>query len=136
MRYPDVATLLLRFWLGLLMLGAGVGKVGNPASFRDTIHQMFDKTFLAGPLLSLFAWAQPWAEVILGALVLIGLWTRGALALTAANLIVLFFGMLVAQNHQTVAFNSLYVLMAVYALRSSARNRYSIDHLLGCRRKP
>ena len=130
--WNDVTTLLLRLWLGLLMLTAGLGKVGDPSKFREMIHQTFDKTILAGPLLGLFAWVQPYAEVGLGALVLVGLWTRPVLALTAANLIVLFFGMLLVHNLQTAAFNSLYVLMAVYALRNAEHNRFSLDQLLPC----
>ena len=128
--YDHLATLLLRLWLGLLMLAAGLGKVGDPAKFRSQIHEMFDKTFLAGPLLAVFAWVQPYAEVALGALVLAGLLTRPMLALTAANLVVLFFGMFVAHNLAVAANNSLYVLMAVYALRLSEHNKFSIDQLL------
>lgn len=135
--FEHVATLLLRLWLGLLLLTAGLGKMGNPAGFRSFIHETFDKTILAGPLLDLFAWVQPYAEVVLGALVLVGLLTRVVLALTAANLIVLFFGMLLIKNLQTAAFNSLYFFIAVYALRVARHNRYSLDHLIcGRRRNP
>ena len=80
--FKDISTLLLRLFLGLMMLAAGLGKFGDLAGFQQYIHHDFDKTFLAGPLLDLFAYAQPYAEVILGALVLAGVLTRPMLALT------------------------------------------------------
>jgi thiosulfate dehydrogenase [quinone] large subunit len=128
--FKDIATLLLRLFIGLMMLSAGLDKFSNLAGFQQYIHHEFDKTFLAGPLLDLFAYAQPYAEVILGALVLVGLLTRPILALTALNLIVLFFGKWVVHDLQTAANNSLYVLIAVYALCRSEDNRFSLDHLL------
>ena len=128
--FRDIATLLLRLFIGLMMLSAGLGKFGNLADFQQYIHHDFDKTFLAGPLLDLFAYAQPYAEVILGALVLVGLLTRPILSLTALNLIVLFFGKWVVHDLQTAANNFLYVLIAVYALRRSEDNRLSLDHLM------
>ena len=128
--YDHIATLLLRLFIGLLMLTAGLGKFGDLAGFQQYIHHDFDKTFLAGPLLDLFAYAQPYAEVVLGALVLVGVLTRPILALTTLNLIMLFFGKWVARDFQTAAFNSLYVLIAVYALCRSENNRFSLDHLI------
>jgi thiosulfate dehydrogenase [quinone] large subunit len=122
--------LLLRLFIGLMMLSAGLGKFGNLEGFRQFIHHDFDKTLLAGPLLDVFAYAQPYAEVILGALVLVGLLTRPILVLTALNLIVLFFGKWVVHDLQTSANNSLYVLIAIYALCRSEYNRFSIDHLI------
>lgn len=128
--YDHITTLLLRLFIGLMMLTAGLGKFGNLAGFQQYIHHDFDKTFLAGPLLDLFAYAQPYAEVILGALVLVGLLTRPILALTALNLIVLFFGKWLVHDLQTAAYNSLYVLITVYALCRSEDNRFSLDHLI------
>ena len=128
--YDHIATLLLRLFIGLMMLIAGLGKFGDLAGFRQFIHHDFDKTFLAGPMLDLFAYVQPYAEVILGALVLVGLLTRPILALTALNLIVLFFGKWVTHDLQTAANNSLYVLIAVYAFRNAGDNRFSLDHLI------
>ena len=52
------------------------------------------------------------------------------LALTALNLIVLFFGKWIVHDFQTAAYNSLYVLIAVYALCRSEDNRFSLDHLI------
>ena len=128
--YNHIVTLLLRLFIGLMMLSAGLGKFGNLAGFQQYIHHDFDKTFLAGPLLDLFAYAQPYAEVALGALVLVGLLTRPILALTALNLIVLFFGKWVVHDFQTAAYNSLYLLITIYALCCSEDNRFSLDYLI------
>jgi thiosulfate dehydrogenase [quinone] large subunit len=95
---------------------------------------MFDPTFLAGPLLVVFSYALPFVEVAAGALLVLGLFTRPALVLTAATLISLFLGKIVVRDGQTAAFFALYFLITVYALRSAENNRYALDSLLcgGC----
>lgn len=132
--WKDVLTLLLRLLLGMLFLVAGLGKFGDLAAFRGYIHKEFDPTFLAGPLLVVFSYALPFVEVAAGALLVLGLFTRPALVLTALTLIALFFGKLVVADRQTTAFIAVYFLITVYTLRSAENNRYALDSLLcgGC----
>lgn len=131
--WKDVATLLLRLLLGVLFLVAGLGKFGDLASFRGYFHQEFDPTFLAGPVLVLFGYALPFVEVAAGALLVLGLFTRPALVLTALTLIALFLGKIVVRDGQTAAFIAVYCLITVYALRCAENNRYALDRLLcGC----
>ncbi len=128
--YDHIATLLLRLLLGSLFLTAGLGKFGDLAGFRQQIHSQFDNTIVGGPLLVVFAYALPFVEVLIGALLLLGLQTRPVLVLTGFTLLVLFFGMVVKSNYQTAAQNALYLLIAVYALRNAKDNQFSVDRLI------
>jgi len=108
----------------------GPRQVWQSSGFQQYIHHDFDKTFLAGPLLDLFRVCAAVRRGCPGALVLMGLLTRPILALTALNLIVLFFGKWVVHDFQTAAYNSLYVLITIYALCRSKDNRFSLDYLI------
>jgi thiosulfate dehydrogenase [quinone] large subunit len=127
--YDHVATLLLRLLLGVLFLSAGLGKFGDLAGFRQYIHAQFDATFLGGPLLTVFAYLLPFVEVLIGALLVLGLQTRPVLALTALTLLVLFFGLMV-KREPLASQNALYFVIAVYALRNAKDNQFSVDHLI------
>jgi putative oxidoreductase len=76
----DVAKLLLRLVLGLLILLHGISKIkGGPGFILDVV----DKAGLPEPL----GYLVYIGEVLAPALVLIGLWTRAAAFVIAINMI-------------------------------------------------
>ena len=79
--WPDIAKLLLRLVLGLLILLHGISKIkGGPGFVLDVV----DKAGLPEP----FGYLVYVGEVIAPALVLVGLWTRAAALVIAINMIV------------------------------------------------
>jgi putative oxidoreductase len=77
----DVARLLLRLMLGLLILLHGISKIrGGPGFILDIV----DKAGLPGP----FGYLVYVGEVIAPLLVIIGLWTRIAALVIVINMIV------------------------------------------------
>ena len=122
--------MLLRLLIGLLFLVAGLGKFGGLAGFREYLNKEFAQTILAGPLLTIFGHVLPFAEVAIGALVLLGLFTRPALALAAFTLVALFFGKMLVRDAPTMTAIGVYFLITVYALRNSDENRFALDSLL------
>jgi putative oxidoreductase len=78
---PDIAKLLLRLVLGLLILLHGISKIkGGPGFVLDVV----DKAGLPEP----FGYLVYVGEVVAPALVLVGLWTRAAALVIAVNMIV------------------------------------------------
>jgi thiosulfate dehydrogenase [quinone] large subunit len=128
--YDHLATLLLRLFLGMMFLMAGLGKLPNLPGFYQYIEKEFGNTFLAGPLLTAFSHTLPFVEVTVGVLLVLGLMTRPTLVVTALTLLTLFFGKLVARDGQTSAFIALYFLIVMYALRHAESNKFSVDHLI------
>jgi putative oxidoreductase len=79
--WSDIAKLLLRLVLGLLILLHGLSKIkGGPGFVLDVV----DKAGLPEP----FGYLVYVGEVVAPALVLIGLWTRAAALVIAINMIV------------------------------------------------
>jgi len=76
-----------------------------------------------------FAYFIPFAETIIGALILVGLLTRPALAAAGVLLLGLTFGMVMLGQPQIVANNLLYVLVNFVLLWLVPLNRYSLDSL-------
>jgi thiosulfate dehydrogenase [quinone] large subunit len=107
-----------------------IGGIGN---FVGTMNQSFSGKLPAAMVMP-FAYTIPFCEVIGGALILLGLFTRLGLTITGLLLIGLTFGVIVLGDPPTVAHNLQYALINFVLLWFVDLNRFSIDGLLG--RKP
>lgn len=127
----SVVAFLLRFPLGILFFFAGLNKLlggfGNYVNWMMT--EMTEKTWLPGILLAPYTYTLPFIEIILGVLLLLGLFSRQALALTGLLLISLMFGKVLTQDHATVASITNYILVAAVAYYFHRFNRFSLDAL-------
>lgn len=86
-RFP---SLLARLLLGLILVYASLDKILYPDAFAELIYNY---QLLPQSAINLAAIVLPWLELILGALLLCGIWMHGAVALTTM-LLALFFGAL------------------------------------------
>jgi thiosulfate dehydrogenase (quinone) large subunit len=126
-----LAYLLLRVTVGVIFLFYGIGKfVMGLGAFHGFMLSRFEDTWLPPVLVGLFAYILPFAEVLLGLLLLLGLLSRWALALTALLMIALSFGTVVESNPPAVANNLLYALVLFILLLYEPYNRYAADHYL------
>jgi len=123
-------TLLLRLPVGIVFLFAGINKARDLTKFSEGIRQQFRETFLGGPLLEGFIFVLPWAEILVGACVLIGLLTRPALVAAGLLVAVLILGLAVVGNYPSVAQNTVYMFIIAFALRTAEHNQFAVDHLL------
>jgi uncharacterized membrane protein YphA (DoxX/SURF4 family) len=128
------AVLFARLVLGLIFFMAGVWKVFElgPTGHVQRFFLPFQHTFL--PVWSLWAvgFAIPFVELIAGALVILGLKTRYALAALGFVLAIVTFGHLLEHPlyalHEHVIPRLALVLFVFLMPRDS--DRYSLDHLL------
>jgi thiosulfate dehydrogenase [quinone] large subunit len=124
------AYALLRFTLGAVLLVYGIGKfrtgIGNVAA--GIVKQFSGK--LPAALVQPFAYALPFAEVTLGALILVGLFTTVALVLSGLLFAALTFGMAVAGEGGIVAHNLQYALINFVLLWFSDPGGFSVDRLI------
>jgi len=125
----DAPVLLLRLGLGLDFLAAGRAKL-HTAWVAETVGQ-FRGTVLPAPAVQAFAAVLPYAQVVSGAAVALGLFTAPAACGLGALLLLLTFGQL-ALGEPLLSLWSMFVyLLAVVAvLGLPARNRFSLDYLL------
>ena len=139
----SLADLVLRWFLGLILATAGAYKILGMglSGFAGYIGGTFAVTPLPGFFLTVFAWVLPFAELVLGLLLLAG-WRRRAVQTAAGITFVLLAGgqfMLgyaesLAGNGQaagtafgTAARNGIYVLAAVLALMNDGPPLLAVD---------
>ena len=90
-----IAYSLLRATLGINIFLHGVSRLlAGTSNFAASLVVMFHATVLPSVLVRAFGYALPWAEATVGLLLLLGLWTRYALASGALLIFVLGLGVL------------------------------------------
>ena len=130
MNHREAAYALLRVTMGVIFLFYGVGKfMGGLGNFVGGINKAFSGK-LPAAMVTPFAYAIPFCEVIAGALILFGLFTRIGLLLSGLLLIGLTFGTVMLGDAPTVAHNLQFALINFVLLWLVDLNRYSIDGLL------
>lgn len=132
------AGVLPRFALGVLFRFAAIGKFAGPGPTGFAKWTLRESEPACRPrfLLIPYAYTLPYIEFLLGVVLILGIFTRLSLTVTALLLISLAFGQMVPQNHATVANNLNYVFMAAVALWFAWRdNALSLERLVW-RKKP
>ncbi len=121
---------LLRLALGAVFLFYGISKFRTGVGTTvDMMTRQFDRTFLPSVLVKAFTGALPSIEVVLGLLLLLGLFTRAALVLAGLVLIVLTTGLAILGNAPTVASNLLFLLVIWVLLSHAEENAFGLDGL-------
>jgi thiosulfate dehydrogenase [quinone] large subunit len=127
-----IAYLLLRLSIGVVLFFFGVGKfLRGYGSFVAGMEKRFSGSVLPVELVTPFARVRPFAEVGLGLLLLVGLFSGAALVLTGLLFLALIFGTVLEPSPPTVANNVVYTALTALLLWALEHNRYSADHLLG-----
>ncbi|MFZ3216214.1 MAG: DoxX family membrane protein [Candidatus Acidiferrales bacterium] len=125
-----LAYLMLRLIVGLDILMHGLVRLPHLSAFADGVVTLFTETVLPASIVRPFATGLVFAEMIVGLLVLAGLWTRWALLAGLLLMATLIFGTALLSNWNTVAIQLLYVAIYAAALATREYNAYSVDALL------
>jgi thiosulfate dehydrogenase [quinone] large subunit len=129
MNSRDIGYALMRITYGMIFLFYGIGKfIGGLASFVGGMNQQFAGKLPAYMVMP-FAYLLPFGELISGALILLGLFTRAGLIISGLLLIGLTFGLLMLGHADGVAHNLIYVLTNFGLLWFCDLNRLSLDRL-------
>jgi uncharacterized membrane protein YphA (DoxX/SURF4 family) len=128
------AVLFARLVVGLIFFMAGAWKVFSlgPVGHVRKFFLPFQNTFLPAWSLWAVGFTIPFVELIAGALVIVGLWTRGACIALGCVLAIVTFGHLLENPlypfHEHVLPRLVLVLFVLVMPR--ANDRYSIDAVL------
>ncbi|MFA0964729.1 DoxX family membrane protein [Roseivirga sp. BDSF3-8] len=125
------AYLFARLAVGGSFTGHGLIRMPKLDGFSQWMTGEFSGSPLPQWLVTPFAYALPFAELALGLLLLVGLFSR--LALTSASIIMLtlIFGSCMIENWSAVATQLFYSLYLAILLALHEYNRYSLDYKLG-----
>jgi thiosulfate dehydrogenase [quinone] large subunit len=123
------AYAILRVSFGANIMLHGVSRIlmGHAAFLAYLTHYFEKASYVPVSLLSVFATVQPWVELILGLLLMIGLATRFSLIAGGLVIMCLVIGTNLAQDWLVSGLQLIYAFLYYYLLAHLDQNRYSID---------
>ena len=124
-----IAYMLLRVFLGVNIASHGVSRLLAASKFENALAAQFAHSFLPHSAVVAFALALPWAETLIGSLILAGLWTRLALIGGALLMIVLTLGSCLIQDWQVAGIQLIYQIAYFFLLFLLNYNHWSVDAL-------
>lgn len=128
--HKATAYALLRVTFGVVFLFYGIGKfMRGLGTFSGGMQQRFAGK-LPMALVVPFGYSLPFIEVLIGVLLVLGLFNSITLVLAGLLLMALTFGMVILGDTPTVANNLLYVLINFVLLYLAAQNTYSVDRMM------
>ena len=86
MKIHYIISVIVRFVLGAIFIAAGIPKILDTTSFAGVVYNYH---LLPDILINVFAITLPWAEVIIGGMLILGIWLPGAVVLY--NLLIIAF---------------------------------------------
>ncbi len=128
----QLAYLVFRLTLGINILVHGAGRIFGPGAeaFATTTAAEFSKTPLPAGMVHAFLFVLPFVELVLGALTVLGLFTRWTLTLGGLMITVLVFGTAMRSDWNTVGVQMIYAITYYFLLVHRSSNRFSLDALL------
>jgi thiosulfate dehydrogenase [quinone] large subunit len=127
MNHQALAHALLRVSVGVMFLCYGIGKfrVGLGQMVAGMVKRFEGKLpeFMVQP----FATTLPFIEVVVGTLLILGLFTRWALVAASVLMMGLLFGAVMEPNPATVGVNVMYAFILSALLFTVDHNAYSVD---------
>jgi thiosulfate dehydrogenase [quinone] large subunit len=128
----QLAYAVFRLTLGINILVHGAGRIFGPGAeaFASTTAAEFSKTPLPAGMVHAFLIVVPFAELVLGVLTTLGLFTRWALTLGGLLIAALVFGTAMRSDWNTVGVQMIYAITYYFLLVHRSSNRFSLDALL------
>ncbi|SDL10264.1 thiosulfate dehydrogenase [quinone] large subunit [Catalinimonas alkaloidigena] len=129
MQHSALVYLLVRLPLALSMLFHGVVRMPKLAGFSQWMVGQFEGSLLPTTLVMPFSYALPFVELLIGLLLLVGLFTRPAAIAGNLVMLMLITGSALIEQWQNVAIQLFYAAYFAVLVGYEAYNRYSLDHL-------
>lgn len=122
--------LLLRLGIGISMFGHGMIRLTKLNAFRDWMVGSFAKSVLPAMLIKPFSLVLPFAELAIGLLLLIGLFTETAVFSGAVLVLVLIFGTTMVENWEALPSQLIHLAYFGLLLQFIASNTWAVDKIL------
>ena len=130
----SLAYALLRATLGVNIAMHGISRIlAGVGGFAAGLEKQFAATPLPHFAVAAFAHALPWAEAIIGLLILFGAATRVALVLGALLILVLTFGTNLHQDWNVAGLQLIYAIAYALLIAFHRYDAFSIDRMLSRR---
>src|SRR5258708_4036347 len=123
----SLARALLRLWVGTNLLMHGLVRLPKLRGFAEGLARDFSGTVLPAALARGFALCLPFAELAVGALLVIGLWQRRVLTVGILLMVALSIGTALVQHWDTLTQQMVYVFLYAALLATRSWDRWSMD---------
>ena len=125
----QLAYLILRLTMGVNMFTHGVARLLDLEKFNMWMIGQFSDTILSEFLVSLSSYMIPFAELIIGVLLILGLFTSRALLLGALLITILVFGSGLQENWNVMSSQMIYAIFFFILSYLIELNRFSLDRI-------
>ncbi|WP_121626540.1 DoxX family protein [Poseidonibacter antarcticus] len=125
----ELAYLILRLTMGVNMFTHGVARLLNIEGFNSWMIGQFSNTILPEFMVSISSYMIPFAELIIGTLLIVGLFTSRALLLGALLIVLLVFGSGLQENWNVMSSQMIYAIFFFVLSYFLELNRFSVDKL-------
>jgi thiosulfate dehydrogenase (quinone) large subunit len=122
-----LAYLLLRLTLGINILLHGAVRLPVLSAFAEGTVRQFADTPLPAVAVRLFGLLLPFLETAIGLLLIVGLWTRGALVAGGLLIAALVFGTALRSDWETLSIQMLYALIYYLLLAGRTYDYFALD---------
>jgi len=127
---PNTSYLLARLPIGMSMFTHGFERIPKLQAFSTHMAGQFSKSILPLPLVTLFGQVLPFLELLTGALLLLGLFTRFGCILGVLIMLALIFGSGMIEQWENaftqIVYGAYFSLLYYFA----TYNHYSIDGIV------
>ena len=124
------AYLLSRLAIGLSFFGHGLVRLPKLAGFSNWMVGQFSKSFLPDTLVVAFSYILPFAELIAGVMIVLGLFTKQGLLLAGVLCLALIFGSTTIENWDALPSQLIHVAFLSVLLAYLPHNSYAVDKIL------
>ncbi len=126
----SIAYALLRITLGVNIAAHGITRImAGAASFVSTLTNQFAGTPLPHFAVQGFGYVLPWAEAVIGLLMLFGAFTRLSLIAGALVMVALAFGTCLRQDWNVAGLQLIYSTVYFILIAMVRYNGFSVDAL-------
>ena len=114
----QLAFLLARITLGINLFLHGFVRIPKLEVFVNGLTQGFEGTMLPLVLVTIVAYAIPFIEVVLGIFILLGIYSKKALAAAAIFIMLLITGCAFKEDWSAIGTQMLYALFIFFLLKN------------------
>jgi len=126
----SLVYLIIRLSIGFSFFGHGLVRLPKLAAFSQGMVGSFQKSILPETLVTPFSYILPFAEFLVGLLLLLGLFTRQAIVAGSVVMMLLILGTTLIEHWDTLPLQLIHVMFLVVLLQFIVSNIYSVDQLL------
>lgn len=132
LRSSDIvlAYTLLRIIVGINFFNHGFTRIGNIPGFMDAMVGAMEGAWMPEAMVRLTAALVPPAELIIGFLLIVGLFTRGALIACLGLMAILMYGVTIVQNWDSASSQLIYNIVLFILLAGVGYNLISLDQFI------